>query len=176
MAIAVALEFHELQGMSYALAYFALGTFAHTQRVGQIFGYRHMRKEGIVLEHHADIAFVGSGTRHRDAVDADLAAGHMLEPGEHHEDGGLAGAGRPEQGDEFAPLDVQVEIAHNQAAPVVSLLDVPETEEHVGSFCHRWSRTSLGCGRLTAIWFRVVLMRFIHAADIHLDSPLRGLG
>ncbi|MNH47454.1 hypothetical protein D3C79_1106940 [compost metagenome] len=69
-----------------------------------------MRKQGVLLEHHADVACVGGDAGDRAAVDQDLAAGHVLEAGEHHQASGLAGAGGTEQGDEFALGHIQIEI------------------------------------------------------------------
>ena len=55
--------------------------------------------------------------------------GRRLEAGEHHQAGGLARAGRPEQRQELAAADVEVEILHDQRLAVVALLHVVEGDE-----------------------------------------------
>ena len=42
-------------------------------------------------------------------ADADAAAGVLFEPGHHAQRRGLAAAGRPEQRDELAALDAQID-------------------------------------------------------------------
>ena len=63
---------------------------ADGQRISQVLADRHMREEGIALEHHADIALVGRHPRDGGAVNQDVAAGDGLEAGEQHQDRGLA--------------------------------------------------------------------------------------
>ncbi len=65
------------------------------------------------------------------AVEEDFAGGGRLETGQHHQAGGLAGAGRTEQGEKLALADVQVEVFDDQAFAVVALLHALETDEHI---------------------------------------------
>ena len=88
-----------------------------------------MREQRVLLEHHADIAFVGRNAGDRAAVDQNLAAGHVLEPGEHHQAGGFTRAGGAEQGNKFALGHIQVEVFDHQMLVVVRLLDVGELQE-----------------------------------------------
>src|SRR5690606_27886943 len=97
--------------------------------------HRHVREEGIVLEHHANIALVRGHTSDGGPVDADVAAADMFEASQHHEHSCLAGARRAQQRDELAAPHVQVEITYDQCLAVVRFLDVSEAKENVG-ICH----------------------------------------
>src|SRR5207253_8070321 len=64
-----------------------------------------------------------------DAVaDADLAGGDVLEPGGHPKRRRLATAGRPDENDELALADMQVEVVHGRRLARVHLRDVAELE------------------------------------------------
>ncbi|MCY1294112.1 hypothetical protein D9M70_433940 [compost metagenome] len=80
---------------------------------GNVVMHVHVRKQRIGLKHHADVALVGFQRPLVLAVDHDRAGGGCLEAGDHAQDGRLAAAGRTQEGDEFALLDVHVEIVHD---------------------------------------------------------------
>jgi hypothetical protein len=65
------------------------------------------------------------------AAQADVPGGGPLETGEHQERGGLAGARRAEQREEFAFGDAEVEMVDDVGLTVVGLADVVEGDEHV---------------------------------------------
>src|SRR5215831_3325783 len=65
-----------------------------------LFAAVNVRKQGIVLENHADIA----------SVEFDGAAGRRLESRDHQQRRRLAGAAGAQQSDEFAALDVDRDI------------------------------------------------------------------
>ena len=75
-------------------AAFALGLvhLAHLQREREVFRHRHVRKQRIILEHHADAALVGRDAVDRLVLEEYFPVGCGLESREHHEAGGLAGA------------------------------------------------------------------------------------
>ena len=68
-----------------------------------------MRIESVGLEDHRQAALGRRRIRHVDAVDADLAAGHVLEPGDQPQERRLAAAGRADEDDELAILDLEIE-------------------------------------------------------------------
>ena len=70
-----------------------------------------MRIERILLENEGGVAFGRRQRRGIVAADVDRAGIRPLQPGDQPERRRLAGAGRPEQHDEFAVGDVQVETA-----------------------------------------------------------------
>ena len=68
-----------------------LAHFPHFQRKGEIFGHRHMREKGVVLEHHTDAALMRRDVVDRLAVQANVAMGRGFKTGEHHKAGCFAG-------------------------------------------------------------------------------------
>ena len=102
---------------------------AHLERKGEILGHRHVRKEGVVLEHHPDAALVRRHEVDRAAVEADLAVRRRLEACEHHQAGGLARARRPEHGQELALRNREVQVLHHEADAVVAFLNPVELNE-----------------------------------------------
>ena len=84
----------------------AFGAFAQLQREGHVLAHRHVRVERVVLEHHGDVAVLRRHVVHHAAADRDLAAGDVLEPGDHAQQRRLAAAGRADQHDELAVRDV----------------------------------------------------------------------
>ncbi len=65
--------------------------------------------EGIALEDHGDVTIVGRQMADRILVEVDFALGLFFQAGDEAQGGGLAAAGRPDQGHEFGVLDVQVQ-------------------------------------------------------------------
>ena len=49
-----------------------------------------MRVEGVVLEHHGDVAVLGREVVHQPIADVDLPGGDLLEARDHPEGRGLA--------------------------------------------------------------------------------------
>jgi hypothetical protein len=74
--------------------------------------HRHVRVERVVLEHHGDVAVLGRHVVDHAVADGDLAAGDLLEPGDHAQQRGLAAARRADQHDELAVLDVEADVFH----------------------------------------------------------------
>ena len=89
----------------------------------------HVGKEGVVLEHHPDVAPMGRDVVDRAPVEEDIAVGRGLEPREHHEAGGLPRTGGAQHGEELAPVDFEVEVLDDEGLAVVALLDVREPDE-----------------------------------------------
>ena len=78
-----------------------------------MFSYdRHVRVERVVLEHHGDVAVLRRHVVDDVAADRDLAAGDLLEPGDHAQRRALAAARRADQHDELLVGDVEVDAAH----------------------------------------------------------------
>ena len=72
---------------------------------------RHVREQGVVLEHHAEAALLRPQRVDAPVVEPDPAAGRRQQPGDAVQRGRLAAAGRAEQGDELALLDGQRHVA-----------------------------------------------------------------
>ena len=106
------------------------GNLLHLQTEGQVLEDGQMRIEGVVLEHHGDVPVLRRQLVDDFAVDGDLAAGDILQAGDHPQDGALAAAGGADQNDEFIVLDVQVD--------AVNHLEIAETFHDFSKFqtCH----------------------------------------
>ncbi len=90
---------------------------------------RHIGKERIGLEHHADRAAAGAEMRDVPAVDADRSGGRRLEAGDHPQGRRLAAAAGAQEGHELAALDREVEVlARRPSAP--KLLRMPVSERN----------------------------------------------
>ena len=100
------------------------------QREHDVLRRRHVRKQRVVLEHHADVALVGLA-RAPDRVPSSSIAplGRTLEAGDHHQRRGLAGAARAEEGDELAALDVDRNIVDGIGLAVIRLDDVAQAAD-----------------------------------------------
>ncbi|MNQ22351.1 hypothetical protein D3C85_354930 [compost metagenome] len=101
----------------------------------EVFRHGHVREQRVVLEHHADVALVRRHVVDRTACQQDLARRRRFKAGEHHQTGGLAGAGRPEQGEEFAFANVQVEVFDDQVLAVVALLHSTKADQNIIGPC-----------------------------------------
>ena len=64
-------------------------------------------------------------------ADPQLAVGDLLEPGDHPQRGRLAAAGRPDEDDELAVLDLEAEVGDRARTVRIGLADVRE-----GDGCH----------------------------------------
>ena len=124
-----ALELDHVQRAFDAGFDLVFGQAARVQGEGEILGDRHVGEQGVVLKDQPDVAFVRFDRGHGPAVQPDFPAVGVLEAGQHLEAGGLAGPGRPQQRDELAARDLQVEILHRQGAAVVALVHLAEFDE-----------------------------------------------
>ena len=110
-----------------AAAMSALATPRRRQRIGDVARHRHVRKQRVVLEHHADVALVRRHQRHVAVAEPGLAAVGAHEARQHHQQGRLAGTGRAEQGDEFAAGDLEADVVE-RSERAVALGDVADRD------------------------------------------------
>jgi hypothetical protein len=95
-----------------------LGRLPVAQPEGQVVVDRHVLIEGVVLEHHGDVAVPRRQVVDQPAADLDGAGADLLEPGHHAQGGRLAAAGRPDQHDELGVVDRQAEVLHRDDGTV----------------------------------------------------------
>ena len=103
-----AFEPDELEQLHGALAVGSAdraGDFAADDGVGE---HRAPRQQAVVLEHKAA---VGAGLAHGAAVEQHFAGRRVFEAGDDAQERGLAAAARPDHGNEFAALDVEIDAA-----------------------------------------------------------------
>ena len=73
-AISEAGKPHDLQHARHLCRDLCCRKAAHLERKGDVLGHRHVRKEGVVLEHHADVPRVGRLAYEIATVDQDMSA------------------------------------------------------------------------------------------------------
>ena len=80
------------------------------QREAHVLAHGHVRVERVVLEDHRDVAILGRAVVDHLAADLQLAAGDVLEPGDHPQRRRLAAARGPDEDHELAVADLQVHV------------------------------------------------------------------
>ena len=70
---------------------------AHGQREADILSHRHMRKQGIALEHQSDMTVFGGKVGNVLTIDQNLPATGLFQPGDKAHQGRLSTAARPQQ-------------------------------------------------------------------------------
>ena len=102
-------DLHQFQRFLDPAFDLVLGHLFGFQTVGHVLLHRQVREDGVVLEYHADVPFMGGQVVDGLVVKADLAAVHRIETGDHAQQGGFAAAGGAQQGEEFPGADGQVD-------------------------------------------------------------------
>ena len=106
--VALAGERDELEQLIRALAAFALGDAATFEAEADVLPDAHQREQREILEDQRRRAAIRADAAGRLRADQDRAAAGLEEARDHPEDRGLAAAGRPEDREELAGLDLQV--------------------------------------------------------------------
>jgi hypothetical protein len=94
------------------------------QREADVVAARHARVQGEVLEDHRHVPCGRREIVGVRAVEQQPSLVDLLQSGDHPQHGGLAAAGRTEQHEELAGLDVQGQPVHHAVAPGVALAHV----------------------------------------------------
>ena len=101
---------HQCQGFRHARPGFGFGNAAGAQPKGNILRNRQMRKQRVVLKHHAHIALMRGQRRNIAPADGDLAAIRVQQTCNAAQQSCLAATGRAEQGDEFSLSDRKAQV------------------------------------------------------------------
>jgi hypothetical protein len=83
-----------------------------------------VRVQRVVLEHHRQVALARRLVVDPGSSDDHVAAGDVLQPDDHAEQGRLPAAGRADEDHELAVVDVQADVVHRGEAVAVLLDDV----------------------------------------------------
>ncbi len=94
----------------------ALSARPRAQAEGDVLGDIHVPEQRIILEHEADAAPAHRHGERIAAIEQHAPAARLLEPGNDAQQRRLAGAGRPEQRDQFARLDVERDVGERGGA------------------------------------------------------------
>ena len=114
LAFGVFGHLHQAQYFVDAFADFGGGDFVLFQAEGDVLLHRHVREEGVALEHHIDGAVVGGEGGDVLAVEDDAALRGRFHAGQHPQQGGFARAGAAEQGEDFVLFDVEADVVDGE--------------------------------------------------------------
>ncbi|CRH63869.1 Uncharacterised protein [Chlamydia trachomatis] len=103
-------EIHRRERNIDGLVELGLGHALEFEPVGDILSHRQVREEGIGLEDHRHGALIRRDAHHVLPVEHHLARGRVLETGDHAQGRRLSASRRPEQSDELAGQDVEVDV------------------------------------------------------------------
>jgi hypothetical protein len=133
----VVVKADQVQDFGHAAPDFGRGAPLHLERKGNVLCRRHVRKQRIVLEHHAEGTRLGRRCGHVLPVECQPAACRRLKAGQDHQEGGFARARRLQQGQELAPPDRH----HNpvERGEPAEILTDPDRADlgHTGACTHR---------------------------------------
>ncbi len=118
-------DLQQLGHPRYFLLDLRAGHLAHLQTEGDVVAHAHRRVQRVGLEHHGDIPILGAGITDVGAIDANLAAGDGLQPGDAVHQRGFATTGRPDQDQELTVVDLQVDVLQGVGQPAgVAFADI----------------------------------------------------
>jgi hypothetical protein len=142
LALGEAAELHEFQHGGHALGDLRLRHAVLLQAEGDILLDVHVRKQRVGLEHHVHGPLVRRHARHVLAVDQNAAGTRCFEAAEHAQQRGLAAAGRSQQAENLALIDLQ--------ADVIDRLEIAERfgdafDLHIGAGGRIPPQRGLGC-------------------------------
>ena len=115
-AVEQRLDLQERRRMGDLALDLGLGGLGHPEAERHVLAHAHARVERIGLEHHRDAAVLGLLPGDVALADPDLPAADLEQPGDRVEQRGLAAARGPEQHDELALLDLEVEAVEHPHA------------------------------------------------------------
>ena len=108
--IEIGLELQDARDLERPLVLHLSRLAGDGEREGDVLPHRHMRIEGVGLEHHGDAPLRRRHVGYVNIVDEALAGRDRLESGDHPEQRRLAAAGRAEQRRERAFVDCEAKI------------------------------------------------------------------
>ena len=103
---------HVFQGLAHPGLDLGRCHALHAQGKADVLRHRHMRKQGVALEHRVHIPVFGGNACDVPAVEHDAAAVRAIEPGDHAQQRGLPAPRRTQKGEELASPDRQADAVH----------------------------------------------------------------
>ncbi len=118
LAALEARQFDELEHVGDALLDLGVVDVGAAKTERDVLVDRQVREEGVVLEDRVDVPLVGRQPGDVLALELDEARCRGLEPADHPEGGRLAAAGRSEEREELAGLDLEVDVIDDHGLAV----------------------------------------------------------
>jgi hypothetical protein len=127
-AVEELVEAEERGDLLHAPLRLGLRRLPHLEPVADVLAHGHVRIERVALEDHRHVTPPGCKVGDVAPADADVAVGHLLEPGDHPQQRRLAAAGRADEDHELAVLDPQVHVVDGDGSAREDLRDVLELD------------------------------------------------
>ena len=121
-------DLQDLGGFVHPRVDLRLRHLAEFQPERHVVVHRHVRIEGVVLEHHRDIPILGRHIVDEFVPDVHLALGDLLEPGDHPQNRRLSTTGRTDQNEELRVLDDEVHLANGSGAIGIDLAQILQND------------------------------------------------
>ena len=97
------------------------GDLLELERKCHVLVHRHVGVQGVALEHHGDIAVLGSDVVDALAIDEHVARGDVLQTGDHAHRRGLTAARRANENDKLLVMHGEVKVLHREHAVLGNL-------------------------------------------------------
>ena len=121
LAVEQLVEAKDLAGIRHAPLNLVLRRLAQLQPKGEVVVHAHVRVERVALEDHGDVAVLRRDVIDHAVADQEPAVADLLKAGHATERGRLAAAGRSDQDEELAIIDLEVEVVHGEDVAGVAL-------------------------------------------------------
>src|SRR5271170_3099052 len=105
----------------------------HAQAEGDVLEHRHVPEQRVMLKDETDLALADADGAGVLAMEQHLAGVRCLQPRDYSQQRGLARARQPQQRDQLAGFDMQVDII-NRYEVAELLADVSELDTHAAIF------------------------------------------
>src|SRR5258708_11890210 len=129
-ALGLAAELDEVEGARNTLGNLLAGAAPRLQAEADIGGDRHVRKDGVVLIHHADVAAMRRDLVDRPTADENPAAVLAVESGDGAQQCRLAAARWAQKGEEIPRLDDDVDVIQRRHLGITRADGVPVEPRH----------------------------------------------
>ena len=116
--VLVFINFYHLQDFIHPLLHVVLWHLADFQAILHILTDRQMGKDGIALEHHADVPFLGRYIIDDLVVKLNGSPFYAVKSGNHAQQGGFAASGWSQQGKEFTIFYIGGQVRYNGQVPI----------------------------------------------------------
>ena len=134
--VRLVLHLYQAQHLVHPARALVTGDLLHAQAEGDVVGDLEVGKQRIVLKHHADSTSLGRQAGDLVTADVDAAGVQRGQPCDGPQQGRLAAAGRPQQGDELAMLDIGVDVGEHRG--LAEALGQPPQRDRIAVFLAAW--------------------------------------
>ena len=113
LSVAKVLQLGQVQHLVDAFLLFFLGDLLHHQAKADVVLHGHVGEQGVMLEDHIDIAFIGCQFCYIFVIQINMTGTGSFQSGNHTQNGSFTTAGRSQQGNEFSVVYGQIQRRNN---------------------------------------------------------------